>query len=120
MATSLFGAGMLLQSGTFECDGELLSQPGLDSTQTGYGPGYRVYRGGDGQWFALVLPDEAAWGRLRSLPGLSSLAPDYTPLRRGPDDEVAAPPRRCSRRRSGGYRAPRRWLGFVAWGSHRS
>ena len=89
VATSLFGAGMLLQSGTFECDGELLSQPGLDSTQTGYGPGYRVYRGGDGQWFALVLPDEAAWGRLRSLPGLSSLAPDYTPLRRGPDDEVA-------------------------------
>lgn len=90
VATSLFGAGMLLQSGTFECDGELISQPGLDSTQTGYGPGYRVYRGGDGQWFALVLPDEAAWERLRSLPGVSSLSPDYTPLRRGPDDEVAA------------------------------
>jgi crotonobetainyl-CoA:carnitine CoA-transferase CaiB-like acyl-CoA transferase len=90
VATSLFGAGMLLQSGTFERDGELVGQPGLDSKQTGYGPGYRMYQGGDGQWFALVLPEGWAWERLRSLPGFSSLSPRYTPLRRGPDDEAAA------------------------------
>ncbi len=118
VATSLFGAGMLLQSGTFECDGELISQPGLDSTQTGYGPGYRVYRGGDGQWFAVVLPRRGRLGAPRSLPRGLSLSPDYTPLGRGPDDEVAARRRGGARgRRSRRYRGPRRLPGFVAWGS---
>ena len=89
MATSLLGAGVLLHSGVFERDGELVRGPELDTRQTGYGPGYRIYQGGDGNWFALVLPDPEAWRRL------ATLAPDlpasYAPLRgAGPETEAAA------------------------------
>ena len=56
MATSLLGAGMLLQSGVFERDGSSVRGPQLDAQQTGYGPGYRIYECGDGDWVALVLP----------------------------------------------------------------
>jgi hypothetical protein len=52
----------------FERDGELVRGPELDLRQTGYGPGYRIYSGGDGRWFALVLPDPEAWLRLARLP----------------------------------------------------
>ncbi|MBL7488260.1 CoA transferase [Frankia sp. AgB1.9] len=65
--SSLLGAGMLMQSGSFQRDGELVRGPALDSAQTGYGPGYRLYQAGDGEWFALVLPDERSWATLRGL-----------------------------------------------------
>jgi crotonobetainyl-CoA:carnitine CoA-transferase CaiB-like acyl-CoA transferase len=89
VVTSLLGAGMLLQSGVFERDGELVSGPGLDPQQTGYGPGYRIYEGSDGNWFALVLPDDAAWLRLASLPEAASLPATYAPLRTGAADTAA-------------------------------
>jgi crotonobetainyl-CoA:carnitine CoA-transferase CaiB-like acyl-CoA transferase len=89
VASSLLGAGMLLQSGVFQRDGVMVRGPQLDATQTGYGPGYRVYAGADEMWFALVLPDEAAWARLRAVPGLADLNPRYSPLRHGADEEAA-------------------------------
>jgi len=79
VATSLLGAGMLLHSGVFQRDGEIVRGPEVDAEQTGYGPGYRLYRAGDGGWFALVLPDPAAWGRLRAL--VADLPATYAPLR---------------------------------------
>jgi crotonobetainyl-CoA:carnitine CoA-transferase CaiB-like acyl-CoA transferase len=81
VTTSLLGAGLLLHSGVFERDGEVVPGPALDQAQTGYGPGYRIYAGADGRWFALVLPDEAAWRRLASLPEMASLPTAYAPLR---------------------------------------
>jgi crotonobetainyl-CoA:carnitine CoA-transferase CaiB-like acyl-CoA transferase len=90
VSTSLLGAGMLLQSGVFQRDGHVVRGPELDPGQTGYGPGYRIYHAGDGRWLALVVPDEESWLRLRTLPGLSLLAEEYTPLRRGPSDTTAA------------------------------
>jgi crotonobetainyl-CoA:carnitine CoA-transferase CaiB-like acyl-CoA transferase len=90
VATSLLGAGMILQSGIFQRDGEVVRGPELDGDQTGYGPGYRIYRAGDGRWFALVLPDEAAWARLRTLPQLTGLTATFTPLRSGGDDVAAS------------------------------
>jgi crotonobetainyl-CoA:carnitine CoA-transferase CaiB-like acyl-CoA transferase len=81
VATSLLGAGMLLQSGVFLRDGQVVREPQLDARQTGYGPGYRIYEGRDGNWFALVLPDRQAWQRLASLPEAASLPAAYAPLR---------------------------------------
>jgi crotonobetainyl-CoA:carnitine CoA-transferase CaiB-like acyl-CoA transferase len=81
VTTSLLGAGLLLHSVVFERDGEVVSGPGLDAAQTGYGPGYRLYAGADGRWLALVLPDEVVWRRLTSLPELASLPAEYAPLR---------------------------------------
>jgi crotonobetainyl-CoA:carnitine CoA-transferase CaiB-like acyl-CoA transferase len=89
VVTSLLGAGILLQSGVFERDGELVRGPELDAGQTGYGPGYRIYSGGDGHWFALVLPDHEAWLRLAALPEVTSLPATYAPLRGGAVDAVA-------------------------------
>ncbi|MGF7233636.1 MAG: CoA transferase [Frankia sp.] len=89
VATSLLGAGMLLQSGVFTRDGTCIRGPALDRRQTGYGPGYRIYEAGDGRWFALVLPDAAGWLRLRSFPEVAALPVDYVPLRGGPADAVA-------------------------------
>ncbi len=79
--TSLLGAGMLLQSGVFQRDGEVVRAPQLDQAQTGYGPGYRIYEGEDGQCFALVIPDEDAWSRLRAIPEAAALPDAYVPLR---------------------------------------
>ena len=81
--TSLLGAGMLLQSGVFLRDGKVVRGPELDARQTGYGPGYRIYSGADGNWFALVLPDREAWRRLAAIPGATSLPAAYAPLRDG-------------------------------------
>jgi crotonobetainyl-CoA:carnitine CoA-transferase CaiB-like acyl-CoA transferase len=90
VATSLLGAGMLLHSGVFQRDGQVVRGPELDAAQTGFGPGYRIYQGSDGRWFALVVADRDAWARLRSLPDVVGLTRTYTPLRRRPDDAVAA------------------------------
>jgi crotonobetainyl-CoA:carnitine CoA-transferase CaiB-like acyl-CoA transferase len=87
VATSLLGAGMLLHSGAFLRDGEVMRGPALDTNQTGYGPGYRLYRGEDGGWFALVLPDADAWTRATQVAGLDSVT--YAPLRGGEDDALA-------------------------------
>ncbi len=89
VATSLLGAGMLLQSGVYAHDGAPVRHPALDASQTGYGPGYRLYRGSDAGWFALVLPRRADWLRLRGLPELTSLPERYAPVRGGEDDAVA-------------------------------
>src|SRR5262249_52637728 len=89
VATSLLGAAMLLHGGVFERGGELVTGPELDGGQTGYGPGYRVYAGGDGHWFALVLPDPDAWRCLRTLPGAAAVPPTYAPLRGGRHDAEA-------------------------------
>jgi crotonobetainyl-CoA:carnitine CoA-transferase CaiB-like acyl-CoA transferase len=80
---------MLLQSGAYMRDGKCVRQPELDADQTGYGPGYRIYSGGDGHWFAMVLPDRDSWGRLRSLAALAALPEPYAPLRGGSSDAVA-------------------------------
>ncbi|MBL7519181.1 CoA transferase, partial [Frankia sp. CNm7] len=94
VASSLLGAGMLLQSGSFLRDGALVAGPTLDAAQTGYGPGYRLYQAGDGEWFALVVPDEQAWTRLRGLlaggePPAGGRLATYAPLRGGARDEAA-------------------------------
>jgi crotonobetainyl-CoA:carnitine CoA-transferase CaiB-like acyl-CoA transferase len=89
VASSLLGSAMLLHSGVFERDGEMVHGPVLDGDQTGYGPGYRIYRCGDGQWLAVVLPDESSWATLRSQPEMAGLETSYAPLRVG-DDEPAA------------------------------
>jgi crotonobetainyl-CoA:carnitine CoA-transferase CaiB-like acyl-CoA transferase len=87
--TSLLGAGILLHSGVFSRDGELLRGPALDQQQTGYGPGYRVYEGGDGRWFALVVPSDDAWRRLGSVLDGVALPEKYAPLRGGACDAAA-------------------------------
>ena len=96
MATSLLGAGMLLQSGVFQRDGECVRGPELDAEQTGYGPGYRIYECRDGDWLALVLPDPESWARLRVLPELASVPAEYAPLRGGSLDATARHARSAS------------------------
>jgi crotonobetainyl-CoA:carnitine CoA-transferase CaiB-like acyl-CoA transferase len=92
VATSLLGAGVLMHSGVFERDGELVHGPELDGAQTGYGPGYRIYPGSDGAWFALVLPDPQSWSKLSQLlplPEMAALPQTYAPLRGGELDPSA-------------------------------
>jgi crotonobetainyl-CoA:carnitine CoA-transferase CaiB-like acyl-CoA transferase len=84
--TSLLGAGILLHSGVFLRDGSVVAGPSLDAAQTGYGPGYRIYECGDGQWLALVVPSAGAWRRLGEL---APIPPEYAPLRGGDGDDVA-------------------------------
>ena len=97
--TSLLGAGMLLHGGVFLRDGEVVRGPALDADQTGYGPGYRLYRcaerhvaGGRGPRRRRV--GRAALGRPRPAGDLRPAARRRgrrrRPRRRG----------RCSRRRS--------------------
>jgi crotonobetainyl-CoA:carnitine CoA-transferase CaiB-like acyl-CoA transferase len=88
VATSLLGAGMLLQSGVFQRDGHVVAGPQLDGEQTGYGPGYRIYLAGDWRWLAVVIPDSEVWDRLRGIVG-DELPADYTPLRCGADAATA-------------------------------
>lgn len=87
--SSLLGAAMLLQSGVYQADGEPRLGPHLDAGQTGYGPGYRLYRCADERWLAVVIPSPEAWRRLRSLPEASGLPEDYLPLRRSGHDAEA-------------------------------
>ena len=87
VASSLLGAAMLLHSGVFTRDGAVVPGATLDSQQTGYGPGYRIYAGGDDAWFALVIPDPEAWDRLRAV--VPELPLTYAPLRCGPALEIA-------------------------------
>jgi crotonobetainyl-CoA:carnitine CoA-transferase CaiB-like acyl-CoA transferase len=92
--TSLLGAGILLHSGVFLRDGALVPGPELDGGQTGYGPGYRIYRGSDDAWFALVVPSPADWRRLagvlRDAPQAGAPLPEtYAPLRGGAADAEA-------------------------------
>jgi crotonobetainyl-CoA:carnitine CoA-transferase CaiB-like acyl-CoA transferase len=89
VSTSLLGAGMLLQSGVYQRDGRSVRGPELDAAQTGYGPGYRLYRAGDGAWFAAVIPSRTVWARLCARPELSTLPAHYAPLRGGSDDAAA-------------------------------
>jgi crotonobetainyl-CoA:carnitine CoA-transferase CaiB-like acyl-CoA transferase len=88
--TSLLGAGMLLHGGVFLRDGDVVRGPALDADQTGYGPGHRVYRGADGTWLAVVVPDPDAWAALRA--AVPDLPATYAPLRGGDagDDARAA------------------------------
>ncbi|HVU72754.1 MAG TPA: CoA transferase [Mycobacteriales bacterium] len=88
VASSLLGSALLLHSGVYAHDGELVTGPALDGAQTGYGPGHRIYAGADGEWFALVLPDAEAWDRLRA--EVPDLPLSYAPLRSGASAEVAA------------------------------
>jgi crotonobetainyl-CoA:carnitine CoA-transferase CaiB-like acyl-CoA transferase len=89
VSTSLLGAGMLLQSGVFLRDGEVVAGPALDGAQTGYGPGYRIYEASDGKWFALVVPNSESWGRVASLVDSDTFPEAYAPLRGGADDAIA-------------------------------
>jgi crotonobetainyl-CoA:carnitine CoA-transferase CaiB-like acyl-CoA transferase len=79
--TSLLGAGMLLHSGVFERDGEIVRGPALGADQTGYGPGYRLYQCAGDTWVAVVVPDADAWASL-DVPG------EYAPLRHGEVEEM--------------------------------
>jgi crotonobetainyl-CoA:carnitine CoA-transferase CaiB-like acyl-CoA transferase len=83
VATTLLGAAMLLQSGIFYRDEDLVGGPVLDSGRTGFGPGYRLYQTAGGEWIAVVIPDPAAWDRLRGWPECAELPADYAPLRLG-------------------------------------
>jgi crotonobetainyl-CoA:carnitine CoA-transferase CaiB-like acyl-CoA transferase len=89
VATSLLGAGMLMQSGVFERDGALVPGPQLDGAQTGYGPGYRIYQCSDGEWLAVVLPDLESWERVRALVAPAAFPSSYAPLRGGSHDDAA-------------------------------
>lgn len=89
VATSLLGAGMLIQSGIFQRQGQVVRGPEVDGNQTGYGAGYRIYEGSDGRWFALVLPDRQSWQRLRSESDCAALPEMYAPLRGGVHDREA-------------------------------
>jgi crotonobetainyl-CoA:carnitine CoA-transferase CaiB-like acyl-CoA transferase len=89
VATTLLGAAMLLQSGIFYHGSDLVTGPALDSARTGFGPGYRLYRTAGDEWIAVVIPDPAAWDRLRVLPGCAQLPDDYAPLRLGSAPDAA-------------------------------
>lgn len=89
VTTSLLGAGMLLQSGVYQRDGQVVRQPELDASQSGYGPGYRIYACAEDSWLALVIPDADVWQRVAQLPDCTGLPSEFVPLRRGLDDQVA-------------------------------
>jgi len=90
IASSLFGAGMLLKSGAFVASGTVVSGPVLDGDQTGYGAAYRIYRCADDAWLALAVPDKTAWARLRAVMQVGALPIDPPPLRtRGSDPQPA-------------------------------
>ncbi|MGW1029454.1 CoA transferase [Streptomyces sp. NPDC002577] len=84
VASSLLGAALTLKSGAFLAGDRAVGGPALDEQQTGYGAAYRIYQGGDGAWFALAVPDPAAWDRLRGLVRLDGLPVSPPPLRTEP------------------------------------
>jgi crotonobetainyl-CoA:carnitine CoA-transferase CaiB-like acyl-CoA transferase len=86
VATSLLGAALVLKSGAFLANDEPVVGPVLDRDQLGYGAAYRLYRAGDGAWFALAVPDAEAWTRLRAVVSIDDLPPTPPPLRFRPED----------------------------------
>jgi len=90
VATSLLGAGLALQSGAFVTAGRAVAGPVLDAEQTGYGAAYRLYRGRDGEWFAVAVPDARAWEGLRAVAGVDALPAGPPPLRTEPGDPQPA------------------------------
>jgi len=90
VATSLLGAGLALQSGAFVTAGRAVGGPVLDAEQTGYGAAYRLYRGRDGEWFAVAVPDARAWEGLRAVAGVAGLPAGPPPLRTEPGDPQPA------------------------------
>lgn len=78
--TSLLGAGLLLHSDVFRRS-EVVRGPAVDAEQTGYGPGYRLYRTADESWIAVVLPGPGVWRAAADRLGVA--AEGYTPLRSG-------------------------------------
>lgn len=81
VSTSLLGAGLLLTSGAFLAGGAPVEGPLVAADQTGYGAAYRLYEGADGAWFAVVVPDQAAWTRLRDVLALDDLSERLPALR---------------------------------------
>jgi crotonobetainyl-CoA:carnitine CoA-transferase CaiB-like acyl-CoA transferase len=86
VTSSLLGAGLTLKAGAFLDGTTVVEGPVLDRQQTGYGATYRIYRAGDGAWFAVAVPDPAAWHRLRQVVRLEGL-PDSPPALRSQIDE---------------------------------
>ncbi len=79
--TSLVGSALLLKSGAFLAEDKPVVGPVLDHDQCGYGAAYRLYQGGDGEWFALAVPDESAWTRLGEVVSIDGLPASPPPLR---------------------------------------
>jgi crotonobetainyl-CoA:carnitine CoA-transferase CaiB-like acyl-CoA transferase len=84
VATSLLGAGLTLKSGAFVAGDTVVGGPVLDGGQLGYGAAYRFYRGADGAWFAVAVPDVSTWERLRIAVALEGLPEVPPPLRSEP------------------------------------
>jgi crotonobetainyl-CoA:carnitine CoA-transferase CaiB-like acyl-CoA transferase len=80
---------MLLQSGVYQRDGDVVRPQELDRDQTGYGAGYRLYACSDGKWLAVVIPNPTVWARVARLPECAQLPLDYLPLRRTLADAAA-------------------------------
>lgn len=89
VSSSLLGAGLLMKSGTFLAGNAIVNGPVVDPDQYGYGAAYRLYQGGDGHWFALVVPNAAAWDALRDVVGASELPTRPPPLRTEPGERQA-------------------------------
>jgi crotonobetainyl-CoA:carnitine CoA-transferase CaiB-like acyl-CoA transferase len=81
VSTSLLGASLGLQSGAFATAGRAVGGPVLDAEQTGYGAAYRLYCGGDGEWFAIAVADERAWEGVRTVVAIEGLPSEPPPLR---------------------------------------
>ncbi len=86
VSSSLLGAGLLLKSGAFLAGDAIVNGPVVDPHQRGYGAAYRLYEGGDGQWFALAIPDAGTWTVLRHVVGSEDLPARLPPLRTHPGD----------------------------------
>ena len=87
VSTSLLGSALLLKSGAFLAGDGPVVGPMLDHDQCGYGAAYRLYRAGDGGWFALAVPDEGAWTRLCAVVSIDGLPASPPPLRSRLDEE---------------------------------
>ena len=108
VTSTLLGAGMLLKSGAFVSGDGVVEGPLVDVAQTGYGAAYRIYRGADGEWFAVVVPDVATWAGLRRVVGVDEL-PDRPPALRTADGEPQPVERVLER--AFATRAARSWVG---------
>jgi len=87
VSTSLVGSALLLKSGAFLAGDKPVVGPVLDRDQCGYGAAYRLYRAGDGGWFALAIPDERVWARLCEVVAIDGLPASPPPLRTQLEEE---------------------------------